>query len=299
MTYNKKNIVILGVSGLNGNAIFNYLIHNKKNDYNVIGTYCNNNLPFKKNFNVNTIFFDCLIKDSLSQIFEKYKPSIVINCIGVTKHLFNRYSNEDIFYINSELPYILLSECNKNGSRLIHLSTDCVFSGIKGNYNEQDIPDAKDIYGLSKAKGEFNNNKHLTIRTSVIGHEVISSNGLLEWFLSQSISCDGFVNAIFSGLTTFELSKVISNIILVNEKIFGLYNIGGYPINKYDLLNLFAEIYGKDIHIYKNEEFIMDRSFNSTSFSQLVNYNKKNWKSLIIEMKHEECSYSNFYNKLD
>ena len=186
--------------------------------------------------------------------------------------------------INSLLPHKLLSAAEKYNIRLIHISTDCVFSGTKGNYSETDNPDPSDIYGISKLLGEFSCSKNLVIRTSIIGPELNTKRGLLEWFLSQKDECKGFEKAIFSGLTTLELSKVIGKYIIPRKDLTGLINISSKPISKLDLLKIIKKVYLKKIKISISNDLKIDRSLNSEKFYSLSKYICPNWEILIKDM---------------
>ena len=289
----KEKILVLGASGLNGSAIFLHFLNHLKDNYDIYGSYFRNEIYFKDEIRAKLFKFNCLSEDSIIKIFERYNPSVIINCIGVTKHLSNNFTEGETKFINSIFPHKLVEYCDKCSTRLIHLSTDCVFSGKKGNYKEDDYPDATDLYGKTKKAGEFNHHKHLTIRTSVVGHEIALSNGLLEWFLKQEENCDGYFNALFSGVTTNELSYIIANYVINNKKISGLYHVGGIKINKYALLRHFSNIYQKEIIILKDEKFKIDRSLNVKKFCNDTGYIKKDWKSMIEEMKEKEVVYRN------
>ena len=183
-------------------------------------------------------------------------------------------------YINSLLPHRIAKICSKFSIRLINFSTDCVFSGVRGNYTEDDIPDPIDFYGRTKLVGEVNYGNVLTIRTSFIGHQINSKYGLLEWFLTQKDNCKGFVNAIYSGLPTIEIAKILNDHIIFNKKLKGLYQISGNAINKYELLSLINKIYGLKLIIEKEHEVKIDRSLNSKKFEDAT-YKPPNWESLI------------------
>ena len=160
---------------------------------------------------------------------QRLKPDILINCLGITnkEKIDNSRQIENFININSLLPHRLQRICSEMGTRLIHLSTDCIFSGSKGFYSEYDIPDPTDIYGKSKLLGEIDFENTLTIRKSVIGHELVSRKGLLEWFLNQNSSIQGYKNVIFSGLTVLELAKLIDKYIFPRSDLKGILNISG------------------------------------------------------------------------
>ena len=174
--------------------------------------------------------------------------------------------------------------CSNFKIRLIHLSSDCVFSGKTGFYSEADNPDPIDLYGRSKLLGEVSYENTITIRKSAIGHELNSKVGLLEWFLSQKDKVQGFKKAIFSGLTVLELSKIIENHVIPRRNLEGLYHISGQPISKYELLKIIAEIYKKKVAIIPNQLENIDRSLDASKFNKISRYQTKNWHELIKEM---------------
>ena len=182
-------------------------------------------------------------------------------------------------------PFRLKEICAEIKSRLILFSSDCVFSGEKGFYSEKDNPDPTDIYGKSKLLGELDNENIITIRKSVIGHELDSKKGLLEWFLNQEGSVEGYKEAIFSGLTVLELARIIDMYILPNKDIKGIIHLSGDPISKYDLLKIIANQYKKIINIEPNEEIKTDRSLNSEYFKNLTGYKSDPWPLLVKSMK--------------
>ncbi|MDB2701268.1 sugar nucleotide-binding protein, partial [Alphaproteobacteria bacterium] len=181
-------------------------------------------------------------------------------------------------------PHNLNEVCDLYNVRLIHISTDCIFSGKKGQYENYDNSDSDDLYGKSKALGEIDNTKALTIRTSTIGHELSTSHGLLEWFLSQTKECRGYKNAIFSGLTNIELSRVIINYIIPDKTITGIYNIGGKAIDKFSLLAILNKYYKKNVKIKPDYNFIINRSLNSSIFYKKTGYNPPDWEKQVEEM---------------
>jgi dTDP-4-dehydrorhamnose reductase len=186
--------------------------------------------------------------------------------------------------LNSALPHRLLDLSNQFNSRLIHISTDCVFSGRRGNYQESDIPDADDVYGRSKILGEVFDSNSITLRTSIIGHELLTNYSLLNWFLAQNDSCEGYRNAIFSGLPTVIFSEIIRDLVIPNAQLTGLFHVSASPINKFDLLTLIAKIYRKKILIKPNDEIKIDRSLNSKKFKDATGFNPPPWENLINYM---------------
>lgn len=227
----------------------------------------------------------------LEFVFDQVQPDVVINCIGLVKQ--DPVSEDPLMAvsINALLPHQLAALCKKSGARLIHLSTDCVFSGDRGNYVESDFADASDLYGRSKWLGEVNYPHALTIRTSIIGHELAGIQGLLEWFLSQQEQCQGYTRAIFSGLPTSVLASLICKKVLPNTNLSGVYHVSSSPISKYNLLKLIASEYGKAIEIVPNEDVVIDRSLNSERFSKAVQWVAPNWESLIKEMHTDKVQY--------
>ena len=189
-------------------------------------------------------------------------------------------------YINSLFPHKLYQRCLDLNIRLIHFSTDCVFSGNKGFYSEKDLPDPSDIYGRSKLLGELDYENCITIRKSVIGHELISKNGLLEWFLDQNSVVQGYKNVIFSGLTSLELARLIDVYVIPRDDLTGILHFSGESISKFDILKIIRDIYNKNIDIVLNEDKKMDRSLNGSQFNKLTGYKVKSWPELITSM-HE------------
>ena len=236
-------LLILGSSGLLGNTITKYFL-GKKNykTYGSLSDLSKINL-FKGNyFNNFVIMKNFLDLIALEEHINKLKPNVIINCLGITNKKKSDNLIEEYIEINSLFPHKLYNICCKNKIRLIHLSSDCVFSGNKGFYNEDDIPDPVDFYGRSKLLGELNFANTLTIRKSVIGHELETRKGLLEWFLNKKDKVEGYKKVIFSGLTVLELAIIIDTYILPNKDLKGIYHISGYPISKFDVLKIIADI---------------------------------------------------------
>ena len=222
--------------------------------------------------------------DDLDDTIERINPHVVINCIGLIKQHEKENSTIESIYINSLFPHQLAKLCDKHSSKLIHFSTDCVFSGNKGNYIETDIPDANNMYGRTKFIGEVVDNRHLTLRTSIIGHELSSNVSLIDWFLSQKNNTKGFTKAVFSGLPTCHIAKVLCDYVLPNNSLTGLYHLSVKPINKYDLLTKVSSQYSKIIEVEESDSFVTDKSLDSMRFINETGYKVPTWDALIEEM---------------
>ena len=286
-------VIIFGAGGMLGNTLIKTI--SKDKSYKVYGTLRKDIKFFDKNNSIK-IFknISCERKNEWQEILMKVKPDIIINCIGVVKQLNEINDPQLSIFTNSLFPHQLHDACKEINSKLIHISTDCVFSGKKGLYSEIDNPDPSDFYGLSKLLGEINSEDSLTIRTSIIGHSLNSNHGLIDWFLNQKNSkIKGYTKAIFSGLTTLELSKVFLKFILPNYSLKGIIHISNVPISKFDLLNLVSRIYKKSIIISPDDNLILDRSLNSRKFIKQTGYIPPSWETMIEEM-YCQNRYENF-----
>lgn len=278
-------VLVLGASGMIGSAIFRTLSENAA--WDVLGTARSDQCrqffsPDLARKLITAIHTED--QDGLMRLFGNVQPDVVINCIGLTKHHAEASDPMLTIPVNALLPHRLAEMCRVAGARLIHISTDCVFSGKKGNYTEDDFADADDLYGRSKFLGEVHYPHAVTLRTSTIGHELNSQYGLLEWFLAQGTSCKGFSRAIFSGLPNVVFAEVIRDIVIPRTGLCGLYHVGAQPIGKYELLGLIAKAYGKHIDIQKDENFSIDRSLDSRRFEAATGYRAPDWKTLITAM---------------
>ena len=274
-------ILVLGASGMIGSAAIRVLA--EKTGWEVFGTVRSESLKhfFLPHISERIVAgIDVNDHDCLIDIMGRIRPDVTVNCVGLTKH--KAAGNEPLAAIplNSLLPHRLASLCAIAGARLIHVSTDCVFSGEKGNYTEIDPPDAPDIYAKSKSLGEVLYPHTITLRTSTIGHELQSAHGLLDWFLSQQ-QCKGFSRAIFSGLPSVVFAQIIRDVVIPRSDLFGLYHVAGRAITKYDLLRLVAEVYSKPIEIVRDDQFIIDRSLNADQFKRATGYVAPDWPELI------------------
>jgi dTDP-4-dehydrorhamnose reductase len=225
--------------------------------------------------------------DSLVAAFARARPELVVNCIGLVKQLSQSKDPLAAIPVNALLPHRLAGLCAATGARLVHISTDCVFSGARGNYRESDFPDADDLYGRSKLLGEVDYPHAITLRTSIIGHELASAHGLVGWFLGQDGPVKGFRRAIFSGLPTVELARVIRDVVLPRPELRGVYHVAADPIDKYSLLQLVAEAYGKKTEIIPDDNLVIDRSLDAGRFRAATGYQAAPWPELVRSM--HEC----------
>ncbi len=223
--------------------------------------------------------------DKLFELIVSIRPDVIVNCIGIVKQAENSEDPLSTISINALFPHRLACMSANIEARLIHFSTDCVFSGQRGNYLETDLPDPIDLYGRSKLLGEIDYGNTVTLRTSIIGHELAGNRSLISWFLSQKIRARGFRRAIFSGLPTVEIGRVIDQFILPNTNLSGLYHLSANPISKFDLLSLVAQIYGKSIELIPDDTLLVDRSLDSFRFRTLTGYTPKSWPDLVLAMQ--------------
>lgn len=223
--------------------------------------------------------------DALAALFANVRPAVVINCIGLVKQLAQADDPLQALPINALLPHRLARLCQLVGARLIHISTDCVFDGRKGGYFESDPPDAQDLYGRSKLLGEVSQSHTITLRTSIIGHELGSAHGLVGWFLSQQGQVRGYRQAVFSGLPTVELAQVVRDHVLPRPGLHGLYHVAAEPINKYELLKLIGTAYGKATVIEPDDRPVIDRSLNAQRFQAATGYVAPPWPELVARMR--------------
>lgn len=237
---------------------------------------------------------DILNFDSMKKTVENLNPDVVINAVGIIKQLPSSKDIVNTLLINSIFPHQLAEICNKNNCYFINISTDCVFDGKKGNYNEEDVSNASDLYGRSKSLGEVVKENCVTFRTSIIGRELFTEHSLVEWFLSnEGNRIKGFVNAIYTGFPTIILTEIISQ--LLKNKIFleGLYHISSEPINKFELLKLLKIAYKSAVQIEPFEDFKIDRSLNSDKFRKQVNFQPQKWEEMIEIMANDKVPYQN------
>lgn len=278
-------VLILGATGMLGYSLFSNL--NEHANLSVFGTV--RGIAGKESFFSSVqqqliTGVDAYDISSLQHAIETVAPDVVINCVGLIKQHGISKQHIDAVKINALLPHELANICDQFNAKLIHFSTDCVFTGEVGLYTEDSLPDARDLYGKSKCLGEVSYGKHLTLRTSIIGHELTSAVSLVDWFLSQGESTKGYTKAVFSGLPTCYIAKLLVEYILPNPEVAGLLHLSVDPIDKYTLLKLIAKQYQKQITIAESKELVIDRSLNSDKFRKLTQFNPPAWSDLVEYM---------------
>ncbi|MDK9701570.1 MAG: SDR family oxidoreductase [Sulfuritalea sp.] len=277
-------VLVLGAGGMIGSAMFRIL--SERDGWTVWGSVRSERAKahFSGAVAANLISrVEFMDSGALVRVLSATRPEVVINCVGLTKHLADGNVPAAAIAMNALFPHRLADLCALAHARLIHVSTDCVFAGTRGNYTEDSNPDATDIYGRSKALGEVMNGDAVTLRTSTIGHELEGRHGLLEWFLAQK-HCKGYSKAFFSGLPSVVFAKVVRDIVIPDRTLTGLYHIGGQAISKDRLLRLIAQIYQKKIEIVPDTELRIDRTLNSSRFSTRTGYVVPSWPELIETM---------------
>lgn len=282
-------ILILGASGMLGHKLFAEL--SRYENLDVYATvrrldglvqYFPPELLGKIHQNVDANNFDTIVR-----AIALTRPDLVINCIGIIKQVAAARDSLTSIYTNALLPHRIALICQASATRMLHISTDCVFDGGQGNYKENDIPNCVDLYGRSKLLGEVIYPHCLTLRTSIIGHELTSRYGLIEWFLAQKSNIQGYTRHIYSGFPTVALARIIARYIIPQPDLNGLFHLASEPISKYDLLKLVAIKYKKKIQIEPNDLAYCDRSLDSSRLQHFTGFSPSGWLELIDEMHQD------------
>jgi dTDP-4-dehydrorhamnose reductase len=278
-------VLVLGASGMLGNAMVRVLAVDPALEVSATVRRATTLRHFDRALAERIIVgVDVENVDSVIRLFSLVQPDVVVNCVGLVKQLAEADDPLLAVPLNTLLPHRLARLCAARGARLIHVSTDCVFSGKRGLYNEADTPDAYDLYGKSKLLGEVSYPNAITLRTSIIGRELEGHRSLIGWFLEQPGPVKGFRKAIFSGLPTVELATIVRDHVLRRPDMSGLYHVAASPINKCDLLHLVADTYGKRVTIEPSDDVVVDRSLDATRFNTTTGYAPPPWPELVRRM---------------
>lgn len=232
--------------------------------------------------------------DSVEGLIRELNPAVVINAVGIIKQIADSNEVVQTLSVNSIFPNLMAGLAADLNFRFITVGTDCVFLGNRGNYRENDVPDALDLYGRSKQYGEVIGPNCLTLRTSIIGRELGTSHSLVDWFLSQRGDVRGYSRAIFSGFPTIVFADIVADIIANYPTLSGLFHVSSEPINKYDLLNLIKERISFDIEIEEDREFSIDRSLDSTRFREATGFVPLPWSEMVDRMFSDPTPYDKF-----
>jgi dTDP-4-dehydrorhamnose reductase len=286
-SHTTTRVLVLGATGMLGNAVLRLFA--KRPGYLVFGSArtpaARCQLPNDLRSSV-IAGVDVENTENLTHLFAVVHPDVVINCVGLVKQLAEADDPSAAISINALFPHRLARLCEVAGARLVHMGTDCVFSGAKGMYTEADAADANDLYGRSKYLGEVDYPHAITLRTSIIGHELDGARSLIGWFLAQEGSLKGYRRAIFSGLPTVEIARVICDHVIPHPELHGVYHVSAEPISKFELLKLVAQTYEKAVDIIADDQLVIDRALDSTRFRQATSYAPKPWSELIGSMRN-------------
>jgi dTDP-4-dehydrorhamnose reductase len=291
------DILVLGGTGMLGHKMFQRLRKRFPETYCMIRGSIDD--PSVRNCDLlrsGQVFqnWDLTDFNAFERFFLEHKPRVVVNCVGIIKHRPASTEAVPSILTNALLPHQLSRLCGQSGARLITFSTDCVFSGKRGNYREGDPADAQDLYGRTKSLGELANDSGnaLTLRTSIIGRELVHSESLLEWLLDQNHRrVYGYKRALFSGVTTHRLADLVGDLIEKHPNLCGLYHVAGQTISKFDLLCLLRETYELDIEILPDEEFVCDRSLRGDKLEAATGYLCPPWPELVDQLGSDQTPY--------
>ncbi len=285
-------VLIFGAAGMLGHKLYQQL----SRDFDISGTI---RTPFATVsgygiFEAGRIISEvnATVPDQINAAVKTVQPDVVVNCVGVVKSLEKEVGMVANVSLNALLPHLLQAACERHHARLIQISTDCVFLGQRGGYREADSADAGDVYGRTKYLGEVSAENALTLRTSFIGRELATSRGLVEWFLSnRGGEVKGFSRAVFSGLTSLELSRVIGMLIRDHPGLSGIYHLAAKPIDKFRLLTLVRDAMQLDIKVAKDGKLNINRSLNADLLKAATGYRPPDWETMIREMAADATPY--------
>lgn len=293
----KKKILILGATGMLGHKLYQSF----KRRFEVWGTVRTSYKDYEKYNIFDSAHIiggvDAFDFDKVTKAIATVQPDVVINCIGIIKQLKAAKDPVISLKINSLLPHQLANICVAAKARLFQISTDCVFNGNKGMYTEESISDAEDLYGRTKFLGEVNVRGCLTLRTSIIGRELATASGLVEWFLSnRNGKVKGFQKVIYTGFTTIASANIIADLIINHPNLDGLYQVSSEPIDKFSLLQLIKKAFNLSVEIEPESQMCIDRSLDSSRFRQETGFKPPSWEQMIADMAADVTPYDQWHS---
>ena len=285
-------VLVTGIDGMIGHKIAQSLSKN----FTILGLTRKKIKPRNLGLNKCQLITHDFLTDNIFNLLDNVKPDIIINCAGITIRRGINDNKDNTILLNSNLPHLLNDWVEINKKKLIHFSSDCVFSGKKGNYSDYSTPDANDLYGLSKSRGEVNSDKTLTIRCSIIGREIFNHTELFEWLYSmKNKNIEGYKNVIYSGVTSIWMGKTINHIIKNKIDLNGIYNISSIPISKYDLLVKLSETFNLNVDISLSSNIKSNKVLISKKFTEITGINPPIWNDLIVDFKADSDKFSTIY----
>ena len=287
-------ILILGGDGMIGHKMDQVL--SVQNHEIVISIREKKDLTLKSISSKSKVFFNDFLKDNIIDFLVKVNPDVIINAIGVTIRRGAKKNISDTIYLNSLFPHQLSNWALAFKKRLIHFSTDCVFSGSEGSYLEDATPNALDYYGKTKGLGEINSKSSLTIRSSMIGPELFNKTELFEWIINnKEKEINGFSRVMYSGVTTIYMARLLSDLIVNHKNLDGIYNVASKPISKFELLHLINDKFDLGLIINKDQNITSNKTLNPSKIEKEIGIESPHWNDLIVEIKKDYMNHTNLY----
>ena len=290
-------ILIFGGDGMIGHKMAQVL--SAQNHEIVISIREKKDLTLKSISSKSKVFFNDFLKDNILDFLVKVNPDIIINAIGVTIRRGAKKKISDTIYLNSLFPHQLSNWALAFKKRLIHFSTDCVFSGSEGSYLEDTTPDALDYYGKTKGLGEVNSKSSLTIRSSMIGPELFNKTELFEWIINnKEKEINGFSRVMYSGVTTVYMAKLVADLIDNHKNLSGIYNVASKPISKFELLHLINDNFDLGLIINDDKTVISNKTLNASKIEKEIGLQPPSWDELIFELKKDYMNFIDLYKTI-
>ena len=290
-------ILILGGDGMIGHKMTQVL--SSQNHEIVISVREKRDLTLKSVSSKPKVFFNDFLKDNILDFLVKVNPDVIINAIGVTIRRGSTKNISETIYLNSLFPHQLSNWALAFKKRLIHFSTDCVFSGSEGSYLEDTTPNALDYYGKTKGLGEINSKSSLTIRSSMIGPELFNKTELFEWIINnKEKEINGFSRVMYSGVTTVYMARLLADLIDNHKNLNGIYNVASKPISKFELLHLINDNFDLGLIINDDKTVISNKTLNASKIEKEIGLQPPSWDELIFELKKDYMNFIDLYKTI-